>query len=116
MTRHDDRIRLGDMLDHARETCQMMEGKTIDDLVTDRKLALAVVRLLEIIGEAAAHVSPVTQLRLGGIRWGEIVGLRNRLVHGYGDVDLEIVWQIATRELPELIDVLDGDIGPSNDR
>lgn len=113
MSRHDERVRLGDMLDHAREACQMMAGKTVDDLSADRKLALAAVRLLEIVGEAAAHVSPATQHRLGGIRWVEIIGLRNRLVHGYADVDLEIVWQIVALELPGLIEVLEGEMGSS---
>ncbi len=81
----------------------MVRGKTRADLDTDRKLNLALVRLLEIIGEAAGRISKEDRDRHSNIPWAEIVGLRNRLIHGYDEVDFDILWQIVTTDLPPLI-------------
>jgi uncharacterized protein with HEPN domain len=91
------------MLDHAREAFSMVEGKRRVDLDTDRKLNLALVRLLEILGEAAGRISKEERDRYSNIPWVEIVGLRNRLIHGYDEVDFDILWQIVTADLPPLI-------------
>jgi len=96
-------VRLRHMLDHAREAVSMARGKTRGDLDTDRKLNLALVRLLEIIGEAAGRISKEDRDRYSNIPWPEIVGLRNRLIHGYDEVDFDILWQIVTTDLPPLI-------------
>jgi uncharacterized protein with HEPN domain len=66
------------MLDHAREAVEMVRGKTRRDLDTDRKLNLALTRLLEIVGEAGDRMTPAEREHYTGIPWGEIVGLRNR--------------------------------------
>ena len=96
-------VRLRHMLDHAREAVSMVGGKTRADLDTDRQLNLALVRLLEIIGEAAGRISKEDRDLYSNIPWPEIVGLRNRLIHGYDEVDFDILWQIVTRDLPPLI-------------
>ncbi len=70
-------------------------------------LALALVRLLEIIGEAASRVPNDERAGYPGIPWAELVALRNRLIHAYNRVDLDIVWQIATLDLPGLIRALE---------
>jgi uncharacterized protein with HEPN domain len=85
----------------------MADGKTRDDLQTDRMLNLALVRLLEIVGEAASRTPPDERAQYPEIPWSQIVGLRNRLIHGYDSVDLEILWQIVNRDLPPLIAVLE---------
>jgi uncharacterized protein with HEPN domain len=103
MTQHDDRPRLCHMLDHAREAVQMVQGKTRVDLEGHRMLELALVRLIEVVGEAAARVSEETQRRHGAIPWRAIVGTRNRLVHGYDTVDLDVLWQTVEEDLPLLI-------------
>jgi uncharacterized protein with HEPN domain len=72
-------------------------------LTRPRLLALALVRLLEIIGEAAGRVPAEEQARRPGVPWPSIVGLRNRLIHGYDDIDHDIRWQIATADLPALL-------------
>ena len=90
------------MRDCARETIELVRGRTRGDLDTDRVFALALVRLLEIIGEAARRVPPDEQARIAGIPWESIVGLRNRLIHGCDDVDHDIVWQIVTTDVPLL--------------
>jgi uncharacterized protein with HEPN domain len=82
MTRRDDRTRLRHMLDHSIEAVEMTRGHTRQDLDTDRKLNLALVRLIEIIGEAAAHVTEAKRDRCLGIPWEDIIGMRNRIVHG----------------------------------
>jgi uncharacterized protein with HEPN domain len=102
MSRRDPAISLRQMHEHTHEVLQLMRGRIRTDLDSDRLLALALVRLLEIIGEAAGRVPADMQARRPGIPWPAIVGLRNRLIHGYDDVDHDIVWQIVTTDLPLL--------------
>ncbi|HYH86818.1 MAG TPA: HepT-like ribonuclease domain-containing protein [Pyrinomonadaceae bacterium] len=98
-----DAAALRHMLDHAREATSFARGKTRADLDTDRLLNLALTRLLEITGEAASRVAENVRARHPEIPWPQIVGLRNRLIHGYDSVDLDILWQIVTGDLPPLI-------------
>ncbi|MDY0168668.1 MAG: DUF86 domain-containing protein [Thermoguttaceae bacterium] len=108
MTRHDDLVRLKHMLEHASEAVQFTEGRSRDDLKRDRQLELVLTRLVEVVGEAAARVSHKLQQRHPQIPWPEIVALRNRLIHGYDAVDLDILWDIVTMDLPALIEALRG--------
>lgn len=103
MSRHEDLPRLRHMLDHAKEAVEMAQGITRSSIDTDRKLNLSLVRLLEIVGEAAARVSIGTRERYPDIPWQEIVSLRNRLIHGYDQVDFDILWEIIQRDLPTLV-------------
>ena len=103
MPQHDSEARLRHMLDCAREAAQMAQGKTRADLDSDRMLNLSLVRLLEIIGEAAARVPTADRLRYSTIPWEQIVGLRNRLIHGYDNVDFDILWKVVSEDLPPLI-------------
>lgn len=107
MTRHDDRVRLRHMLDHAREAVAMITGKGRTDLQRQRMLELALVRLIEIVGEAAARVSPEGQAEYSFIPWREVVGMRNRLIHGYDSIDLDVLWDTIEDDLPPLIDELE---------
>ena len=91
------------MRDHANEAVALVRGRSRSDLDSDRLLALALVRLLEIIGEAAGRVPTDEQARRPGVPWPAIVGLRNRLIHGYDNIDHDIVWQIVTTDLPALV-------------
>lgn len=108
MTLERDESRLEDMLQHAQEAVQFAAGRTRADLDVDRQLNLSLVRLLEIVGEAAAHVTTATKHRHPAIPWHRIIGLRNRLIHGYSTVDLDIVWDIICIDLPPLIVQLSG--------
>ena len=103
MPRHDDTVRLRHMFDHAREAVAMLAGKERADLQSERMLELALVRLIEIVGEAAARVSPEGQAQYPLIPWREVVGMRNRLVHGYDSVDLDVLWDTIEDDLPPLI-------------
>ena len=92
MSRHDDQVSLGDMLSHAR----------------DRVLHLALTRLVEIIGEAANRVSSDTQKKHPEVPWPKIIGMRNRLVHGYDVIDFDLLWDTVTTDLPPLMNALKG--------
>ncbi len=111
MTQRDPNVTLRQMLDHTREAQTLSAGKERADLDDDRLLDLALTRLLEIIGEAANRVPPDIQARHSAIPWSQIVGLRNRLIHGYDAVDLDILWQIIRHDLPPLISALEKIVG-----
>jgi len=105
MQPHDD-IRLQHMLDSAEEAVEFAVGKSRNDLYDDRKLLLAIIKSIEIIGEAASKVSEARKAGDENIPWKDIVGMRNRLSHGYFDVNLDIVWQTGKTDLPNLIRAL----------
>src|ERR1035437_4222071 len=94
---------LRQMRDHAREALDLLAGKSRADLDASRVLSLAIVRLLEIVGEAAGRVPDDVRQAHANIPWFQIVGLRNRLIHGYDQVDLDIVWAVVTSDLPALV-------------
>lgn len=103
MSHHEDGARLRHMLEAAQKTVAFLRGKNREDLDSDEQLALAVVRLLEVVGEAANQVSAPFQAAHPEIPWSALRGTRNRLIHGYFDVDYEVVWQIVQTDLPPLI-------------
>jgi uncharacterized protein with HEPN domain len=107
MTRHNDQLSMRQMLDHAVEALQLAQGRTRSDLDKDRVFALAQTRLLEILGEAAGRISAATQSKHPGIPWSGITGLRNRLIHGYDQVDFDVLWTIIDSDLPPLISKLE---------
>jgi uncharacterized protein with HEPN domain len=91
------------MLDAAREAITFTEGRTRADLEVDRMLVLALVKEIEIVGEAASQISQEAREQLPNIPWPDIVGMRHRLVHAYFDINLEILWQTVQSDLPPLI-------------
>lgn len=102
MLPEDDRVRLQHMLDAARKALRVAAGHRREDLdVEDEPLPDALVRLISVIGEAANRVSPATRSKLGDIPWPDLVGMRNRLVHGYFDIDLDILWATVQDVLPD---------------
>ncbi|MBI2171298.1 MAG: DUF86 domain-containing protein [Chloroflexi bacterium] len=107
MSQHDDYVNLRHMLDHATEAVALLQGITRADLDKDRVLSLALVRLLEIVGEAANRVTAATQSEYPLIPWRQLIGLRNRLIHGYDAVDMDILWTILTVDLPALVQQLE---------
>ena len=107
MSKIDDLTRLIHMLEAAQKINQYVQGETRDSLETDEKLALALVRLIEILGEAASKVSKERQAELTQIPWREVIGMRNRLVHAYFDIDYDIVWDTVTLNIPALMEALE---------
>ena len=98
-----DLIRLRHMLDYAQKAVQFTRGHNRADLDNNEMLALAVIHLIEIIGEASKSVSEEFRDKYPEIPWDAIGGTRNRLAHGYIDVDLDIIWTIVKKDLPGLI-------------
>lgn len=91
------------MIEAAEAACGFVSGKVRGDLDSDRMLVFAVVRAIEIVGEAGSKVTAPTREAAGDIPWSLIVSMRNRLIHAYFDVDHEVVWKTATEELPQLL-------------
>lgn len=89
MSRHEDRVSLLQMLDHAEEAVVLAGGHTRGDLESNRMFFLALLKLVEIVGEAATRVSEPLRLAHPEIPWRELIGTRNRLVHGYDAVDVD---------------------------
>ena len=107
MTLRDESIRLRHMLDHAREAVNLVQNRNRQDLDMDRVLGLALVRLMEIVGEAANRVPEEVRTQHPSIAWTQIVSLRNRLIHGYDSVDMDILWNILKNDIPDLISELE---------
>lgn len=99
----EDRIRLRHMVEAARDVQAFVTGRQRAELDSNRMLLLAVVRAIEIIGEAASKVSITTREAHPELPWAAIIGMRHRLVHAYFDVDPDIVWMAATVEVPHLL-------------
>ena len=106
MSIQDDKTRIKHMLDAAQKAIAFVNNRTFQDLENDEILALALVKLIEIIGEAASRLSKEYQANHPQIPWSAIIGMRNRLVHAYFDINLKILWQTTQEDLPSLIDEL----------
>ena len=115
MSKIDDSTRLHHMLDASREAVLFVQEKNRDNLESDRILSLALVRLLEIICEAASKVSPEKKANLPQIYWKQITGMRNRIAHAYFGIDLDVVWQTIVEDLPLLISELEKIISDENE-
>ncbi len=113
--RPDDRDAgyLLDMLHHARGVAQALQGRTLGDYLRDEELRLAVERRIEIIGEAARRVSQAFQSAHSEIPWRKIIAQRNVLAHEYGEVQDDLVWQVGTASVPELIVLLEPLVPPA---
>jgi uncharacterized protein with HEPN domain len=96
MTQHDDKIKLQHMLDHANEAFTLVRGKEKSDLQKNRLFELAATRLV-------SKISPENQAKYPSIPWSQIIGMRNRLIHGYDAVDLDVLWDTIEVDLPPLI-------------
>ena len=95
------------MLAAARRATSLIEGRIRQDLDSDDVVVLALTRLLEILGEAAKGVSEETKARHPDIPWSQMAAMRDRLIHGYFTVDLDIVWEIVSHDLPPVIGALE---------
>jgi uncharacterized protein with HEPN domain len=98
-----DEVRLRHILDAARNALAFSKGKSRKDLEANSMLSLSLVRLLEVIGEASRAVSAEFCSAHQEIPWKQIRGMRDRLVHGYYDINLDTVWETVTKDLPPLI-------------
>lgn len=108
MLRDPDRLRLQHMLDAAQIAVRSAASRGRDDLDDEEDLFVhGLVRLLSVVGEAAGAVSDTARARLPEIPWPDVVNMRHRLIHGYFDIDLDILWATVRKSLPELIEQLE---------
>jgi uncharacterized protein with HEPN domain len=106
-----DDARLRHMLDAARKVEAFSRGFDVAGLARDEMRPLAIIRLVEVIGEAARFVSQETRDRHLAVPWRAITGTRDRLIHGYDAVDLEILGRIVFQSVPDLIPRLESIVG-----
>ena len=99
----DDISRLRHILEAAQKAVRYTKNRKRGELDADELLGLGLIRLLEIIGEAAWGVSEQLRDKYPGIAWRQMANMRNRLIHGYFDVNNDLVWETVTIELPPLI-------------
>ncbi len=95
------------MLEAAREALGYVEGRTRSDLDGNRPLQHCLIRCIEIMGEAASRITSEFRLAHPEIPWRLPIAMRNRLVHAYFDINLDILWQTADAELPALVKILE---------
>lgn len=98
---------LYDILHEARMALSFASGKTFEDYEKDELCQHAVTRAIEIIGEAAGRVSEQFKDLHPKLPWRQMIGMRNRLIHGYDDIANSIVWEVKEKRLPELIEELE---------
>jgi uncharacterized protein with HEPN domain len=91
------------MIDAAEAIVGFIAGRKRGDLDSDRMLLFALVRAIEIIGEAASKVSAESRTTTPTVPWAQITAMRNRLVHAYFDIDHDVVWRTAIEEVPALL-------------
>lgn len=111
MAQHDDTVALRHMLEYSRTARRIASGRERRELDSDEMLRLALTRAVEVIGEAAFRVSSATRDRHPHIPWRQIISARNRLIHGYDTVNLDILWDIVSLDLPPLIAQLEDILG-----
>jgi uncharacterized protein with HEPN domain len=102
----DDAIRLQHIITEAEEACTFAADMSFNEFLKDRKTAKAIIRSVEIIGEAAANLSNELRDKHRDIPWKQIIGMRNHLIHVYFDIDFRTVWQTVQVNLPPLISQL----------
>jgi len=106
MPRSRDSVFVAQMVEAAEAALDFSDGHTPESFAGDRLVGYAVVRAIQLIGQAARGVSEETQLAHPEIPWREMIGMRNVVVHDYADVDLALVWKTVREDLPGLIERL----------
>ena len=105
-----------DMLLAAQDAQNIVEDISQEQFLTSRLHQLAALKALETIGEAAARLSETFRQLHSRIPWHEIIGMRNRLIHAYFEIDLESVWETIQNDLPPLIQALEPLVPPPMER
>ena len=106
--KRDDLTLIGDARDAARKAIEIAGRYGRDGLLQDEVIALAIVRLLEIIGEAANYVSQGFKKKYPEVPWRRMIDTRNRLIHAYFEIKTEIIWETITDDLPGVESLLTG--------
>jgi len=101
--KRDYRVYLSDILQALRNACQFVEGLSYDDFINDKKTISAVIRELEVAGEATKQLPASIKNQGPDIPWSDMAGMRDKLIHFYFGVDTEIVWETVKTRIPKLL-------------
>ncbi len=93
---------LADIIEYAGKASKFLEGISLKAFKADEEKALAVIRALEIIGEAATKIPKSLRMKYPQVPWIEMTGMRDKLIHDYFGVSLEVVWLTVKKDLPEM--------------
>lgn len=116
MYSHRDESYLLDILISARKAIQFVEGLNFKEFVESEIHQNAVIRPLEVIGEAARIISDEMKTEHPEIPWGEMIGMRNRLIHEYFNINLTTVWDTVHNDLPDLLQAIEPLVPPENEK
>ena len=108
----DDMVYLAHMLSYGRSVVDKVRELSWEDFEEDENLRLAVVHLIQFIGEAARYVSEETQKKHASIPWSDVIGMRHRIVHDYLNIKFRVAWKVAKEDLQPLIEELEKVIPP----
>ena len=108
-----DLVYVGHMLDMAKKAVSKTEGLSRDAYDADENLRLALIHLIQVIGEAGRQVSREFSDHHPEVPWADIIGMRHKVVHDYLGVDEDIVWQVVTKDLPGLVAMLEPLVPPT---
>jgi uncharacterized protein with HEPN domain len=95
-----------DIVGAAEDAIGFVSGLDESRLMASKLHQYAVIRSLEVIGEVARNLPDTFRVKYPELPWRNIIGMRNRLIHGYGELDLDVIWDVARNKLPELIAAL----------
>ena len=95
-----------DIILSAEDALEFVEGLDEEAFLRSKLHQNAVIRAIEIVGEAAGRLSPEFRNAHSEVQWSDMTGMRHRLIHGYDKVRLEVVWEVVREELPPLLQVL----------
>jgi len=98
--------RLSDMVEYAEYAVEFAEGHSFDSFQHDKRTVFAVVRAVEVIGEAASRLPISFRDSSPDVPWADIIGMRNKLIHNYIDVNISIVWSTVQKDIPPVLPVL----------
>jgi uncharacterized protein with HEPN domain len=112
MSHHDSLVRVRHMLDYSLEAIELLGAKSVDELQADRTLQLALVQLIQIVGEASKRVGDDFCRAHPSLPWAKAAKMRDKLIHGYDVIDFSIVHRTVTVELPALVVQLRELLGP----
>ena len=105
--KENDRIRIHHIIDAAQEELSFVRNVDQENFSNNRMMILSVIKEIEIIGEAVSKISDEIKLMYSDVPWEDIVGMRNRLIHGYFDVDVKLVWNTTKIDPPPLVSSLE---------
>lgn len=107
MTKRDNSVRIRHMLDAAEKVVEFTQSITRDGLDADEMRQLVLIRLITIIGEASKQTTAEFREQYDEIEWKSIAGMKNRLIHGYDTINLDILWKACVEDVPRLITQLE---------